>query len=156
MVGGALAGPGRLEHQRQLLADPLLADDLGERAGPQRRLDGALVAVGLGATSARAGALSTYACSAASRPDSSERRLSTGSCLAQGAQGGAQQGGDVGLRRPSSPAAGRDGLDRPVGLLRRPAEPDQAGVHLAAPGLLRRRAAGGATGAPAAGRRSGP
>ena len=48
MVGGAFAQPGGLEHQPELVAHPLLADDLVERARAQRGLDGALVAVGLG------------------------------------------------------------------------------------------------------------
>ena len=48
MVGGPPAPPGRLEHQAELVADPLLADHLVEGARAQRRLDGALVALGLG------------------------------------------------------------------------------------------------------------
>ena len=40
MVGGAAAAAGGLEHQAELLAHPLLADELVERARAQRRLDG--------------------------------------------------------------------------------------------------------------------
>ena len=44
---GAPAAPQRaLQHQGQLLADPVLADDLGEPLGPQRAFDEALVRVG--------------------------------------------------------------------------------------------------------------
>ena len=47
MVGDAAAAAGRLEDQPELLAHAVLADDLVEGARPQRRLDGALVALGL-------------------------------------------------------------------------------------------------------------
>ena len=54
MVGRPAAAPGGLEHEPELLADPGLADDLVEGARPQRRLDGALVALRLGGRSATA------------------------------------------------------------------------------------------------------
>ena len=41
--GGRAAAHRALEHQRELLADPVLADELVERLGPQRVLDLALV-----------------------------------------------------------------------------------------------------------------
>ena len=48
MVGDPLACPRGLEQQGELLAHPLLPDDLVEGARPQRRLDDPLVAVGVG------------------------------------------------------------------------------------------------------------
>ena len=48
VVGGPAPAPGGLEHQPELGAHPGLADDLVEGAGAQRRLDGTLVALGLG------------------------------------------------------------------------------------------------------------
>ena len=48
VVGSAPPAPGGLEDQAELVAHPLLADHLVERARPQRRLDRALVALGLG------------------------------------------------------------------------------------------------------------
>ena len=48
VVGGAAARLGGLEHQAELLAHALLADDLGQAAGPQRRLHRPLVDVGVG------------------------------------------------------------------------------------------------------------
>ncbi len=46
VVGGPAAPQRALQHQGQLLADPGLADDLGEPLGPQRALDEPLVRVG--------------------------------------------------------------------------------------------------------------
>ena len=138
VVGRALAAAGRLEHQGQLLADPLLADDLVEGAGPQRRLDGPLVAVGVGVDGQRP-AGSTYASSAASSSDSSAVTPALTPCSASAgppAAGAATSGSAV------CSASGGDRLDGAVGLLGRPAEPDQAGVHLAAPGVLRRHGRG--------------
>ena len=48
MVGRALALPGGLEHQAELLPDPDLPDHLVEGPRPQGGLDHALVALGLG------------------------------------------------------------------------------------------------------------
>ena len=51
MVGRVAAAPGPLEHQRQLLADPGLADELGEVAGPQAGLDLELLGSAAGVSS---------------------------------------------------------------------------------------------------------
>src|SRR6478736_5913287 len=51
--------------------------------------------------------------------------------LAQRAEGGAQQGADVG----GVAGVGGDGLDRLLRLLGRPAQPDEALLHLVAPGV---------------------
>ncbi|GAA3072415.1 hypothetical protein GCM10020000_66460 [Streptomyces olivoverticillatus] len=48
VVGGGAAGAGGLEHEVELLADPLLADELAEVLGPQGSLDGLVLAVGNG------------------------------------------------------------------------------------------------------------
>ncbi len=47
MVGRASASAGRLQDQAELVAHPGLTDHLVEGARAQRRLDGALVAVGV-------------------------------------------------------------------------------------------------------------
>src|SRR4029453_7132162 len=39
--------PGRVQHQFELLADPALAAELGQRAWPQRRLERALLGLGV-------------------------------------------------------------------------------------------------------------
>ena len=48
MVGRPATAAGGLEDEPELLAHPLLPDDLVEGARPERGLDRALVAVGLG------------------------------------------------------------------------------------------------------------
>ena len=55
VVGGPAARSGRLQHERELLAHPVLADHLVEGPRPQRRLEGALVVVDLGVDEAAAG-----------------------------------------------------------------------------------------------------
>ena len=61
VVGHPPAAAGGLEHQPELLAHPVLADELVEGAGPQRRLDGALVALGLRGGRASGGAAVSWA-----------------------------------------------------------------------------------------------
>ncbi len=46
MVGGGAALAGRLEHQVELFAHPLLADELAEVLGAQRGLDRLVLAIG--------------------------------------------------------------------------------------------------------------
>ena len=48
VVRRAAAPPGALQHQRDLLAHPLLADELVEPPGAQRRLDDPLLVAGAG------------------------------------------------------------------------------------------------------------
>src|SRR6478736_4584728 len=62
---------------------------------------------------------------------SSQFIVGTVSRLAQRAEGGAQQGADVG----GVAGVGGDGLDRLLRLLGRPAQPDEALLHLVAPGV---------------------
>ena len=95
VVGRAPAPPRRLEHEAELLAHPLLADELVERPRPQRRLDGALVA-------RRPSALDQ----AVARSALVGHRAR--SCAAQRAQRGAQQHGDVGLA-PAARASSASG-----------------------------------------------
>ena len=92
MVGDALARPRGLEQQGELLADAFLADDLVEGARAQRRLHDPLVGVGV-AAGQRAGPAGHVG-----QLGLVERRSDSciGSGLAQRAQGGAQQRGDVG------------------------------------------------------------
>lgn len=55
MVGGGAAGAGGAQHQVELLADLLLADELVQVLRAQRGLDGGVLAVGVGADQAVAG-----------------------------------------------------------------------------------------------------
>ena len=48
MVGYSPAVPGRLEHQTELVADPGLALELRQGAGPERRFGGTLLRIGVG------------------------------------------------------------------------------------------------------------
>ena len=146
MVGGALAGPGRLEHQGELLADPLLADDLVEAARPQRRLHGPLVTLRLGCHQRAALGVGELG------------GLEVGLAGASGPVGGAHA--LLSERRAARSSAATSGgvtgigghrLDRAVGLLRRPAEPDEAVEDLAAPRLRGRDRGGEPGGAGAAG-----
>ena len=46
MIRRPAAAHGTLQDQGELVANPLLADEVGEALGPQRALDGAVVGVG--------------------------------------------------------------------------------------------------------------
>ena len=129
--GAPAAAPGRLQHQAELLADPLLADDLVERARPQRRLDRALVAVRLGRGQRswqvggppRASSVGLVAIGPSPQALLKVRSAARSSAATSGVVAG----------------LGRDRVDRLVGLLGRPAEADQA---LRAPGPARLGAGG--------------
>ena len=130
MVGRAAAPLGRLEHQRQLLAHPLLADHLVQGPGSQRRLDRALVAVGLGRRAPRTRDRSS---SLISRPCvrsvvELDLRPST-ACAGRRATASATAG--------SSTASRGHGIDgAPSASRGRPAEPEQPARDLVAPGSL--------------------
>ena len=132
VVGRPAPAAGRLEDQPQLVAYARLPDDLVERLGPQRRLDRAVVAVGLGVgqplqvAQLGLGQLDVVGVLVGVVP---VHRRPAPSRLAQRAEGGAQQGADVG----GVAGLGGDGLDRLLRLLGRPAQPDEALLHLVAP-----------------------
>ena len=105
--------------------------------GPQRRLDGALVALGLGGGQRAAGGPPPAASRSVSRGRPSLRPCSG---VRRAARSRAPTSG-------ASPASRRDGVDGLVGVLGRPAEADQALVDLVAPRAAAA-AARPATGAP--------
>ena len=130
MVGGAAAGLGGVEDQPELLADPLLADHLVERARAQRRLDRPLVGVRVGRGQPReVGLLRLPRGGPRLRPSAA----SGGRRAAAAPTSGVGSAGLVG-----------DLVDGALGLLGRPAEPDQALVDLVAPRRRRRRPPGAA------------
>ena len=144
VVGGGAARAGGPQHQVELLADLLLADELAQVLGAQRGLDGLVLAVGVRARRA-----------ARRRPVGGHRR--PGSCSMRGCRAGSRSAGPVqglqgGLQQLADLRRVRGGLglrgdrgDRLVGLPGRVAEADQRGVQLVAPAAV--------TGAPGAGRR---
>ena len=133
MVGWRPASLGRLEHERQLVAHPLLAGELGQPAGAQRRLDGAVVGVAAGVDDPGGGV---------------ERAVLVdlgGEAVGAGHQRGparAARHGASRRRRGRRRRVSADPGDGVLGLLDRPAEPDQRLAHLVAPGRSREPTAG--------------
>ena len=168
---------GGLQHQVELLAHPLLADELVQVLGPQRGLDGLVLAVGVGADQPLGGAPSRRSC----RPSSSvclAVSWAVGrSCGRGAAVGAAGAGAGRAVSGRGSGSAGRprsscahlrraavggrlglrgDGGDRLVGLAGGVAEADQRGVQLVAPGRRRRPLPTAGRAGAAAARRAGP
>ena len=152
VVRRAAAAQRAAQQQGQLLADPGLADEVVKALGPQRALDDPLVAVGerrddtvaprvvpLG--SARAPVRSAIASSAGRlRANSASSALVRASSVARSlacdsfrraARSAVATSGTC--RRPPQPF-GLDGGDRGLGVAGGPAEVDQAGHDLVAPG----------------------
>ncbi len=119
VVGRTSASHGRLEHQRELLAYALLADQLVERARTKRRLERAVLGSGLGDDRLATPLIEIGLAFVHQRAFDRVRSASRSTVETSGVGTGLEVGGDP--------------LERGVGVTRRPAEPEQRLVDLVTP-----------------------